>query len=67
MISSDAHAVNEIGRDEAIRSILKELNFPRNLIINRDEASAYAFIEERRYLKQLDTHGEMIDIRNAAG
>jgi len=52
VISSDAHAVDEIGQDGAIRSILKELDFPMDLIINKDEASAIAFIEERRKLKQ---------------
>lgn len=67
VISSDAHVLNEIGQDGAIRSLLKELRFPEHLVINRNEASAYAFMEKRRYLKQPDTSGQVIDIRNAAG
>ena len=67
VISSDAHVLSEIGRDEAIRSLLTELEFPKRLIVNRDEASADAFLERRRYLKKPDTFRETIDIRNAAG
>ena len=66
VISSDAHVLGEIGRDEAIRSLLKELNFPEELIINRDEATAYAFIEERRHLKQPLAHNQSSNFMQAA-
>ena len=53
IVSSDAHALNEIGRDHLIRPILDDLDFPEELILNRDPDPVYAFIENRRMLKQL--------------
>ncbi|MBW1698062.1 MAG: PHP domain-containing protein [Deltaproteobacteria bacterium] len=52
VISSDAHAVNEIGQDRAIRVLLEELEFPEDLVINRDVSTAMAFIEQRRERKR---------------
>ena len=53
IVSSDAHALNEIGQDRMIRPILKDLDFPQELILNRDPESVYAFIESRRKHKQM--------------
>ena len=53
IVSSDAHAINEIGQDGMIRPILKDLDFPQELILNRDPESVYAFIESRRKHKQM--------------
>jgi putative hydrolase len=53
IVSSDAHAINEIGQDGMIRPILKNLDFPQELILNRDPESVYAFIESRRKHKQI--------------
>jgi putative hydrolase len=52
VINSDAHAVHEIGLDDSIRPILKNLAFPEDLIINNTARGAFAFIEERLSIKQ---------------
>jgi len=53
IVSSDAHALNEIGQDHMIRPILKDLDFPQELILNCNPESVYAFIESRRKNKQI--------------
>ncbi|HIJ55076.1 MAG TPA: PHP domain-containing protein [Deltaproteobacteria bacterium] len=53
IISSDAHALNEIGQDRMIRPILEDLDFPQELILNREPEPVYAFIETRRKNKQI--------------
>ena len=53
IVSSDAHALNEIGQDGMIWPILEDLDFPQELILNRDPESVYAFIESRRKHKQI--------------
>ncbi len=51
-LCSDAHAVNEIGRDDAIQPVLKKLGFPEDLIVNPNAEEGFAFIEERREIKK---------------
>ncbi|HMB02000.1 MAG TPA: PHP domain-containing protein, partial [Spirochaetota bacterium] len=51
-VNSDAHVLNEIGRDDSVRPIIKELAFPEELIINSTAAKAFNFIKERRKNKQ---------------
>ena len=51
-VSSDAHTVVEVGRDEDIRRFLSRHSFPEELIVNRNAESAFAFIEERRGRKK---------------
>lgn len=51
-VNSDTHAIHELGDDEAVRGILGDANFPENLIVNRDEKSALAFIDGRRANKK---------------
>ena len=53
VVSSDAHAINEIGQDRMIRPILEELDFPQELILNRNPESVDDFIESRRKHKQI--------------
>ncbi len=48
VINGDAHAVTELGENEAVLPYLEELHFPENLWVNRTADSAYAFIEWRR-------------------
>jgi putative hydrolase len=47
-VCSDAHALNEIGCDEAVRPLLASAGFPEALIVNRDAATAFAWVEARR-------------------
>lgn len=47
-VNSDAHTVNEIGTDEAVRPFLAEAGYPEQLIINRSLKSGMDFIETRR-------------------
>ena len=47
-VNSDAHAIHELGLDDSVRPILVDTGFPEELIVNRDEAAALAFIESRR-------------------
>lgn len=53
VVSSDAHALNEIGGDNMIRPIIDDLAFPQELILNRDPDNVYAFIERRRNNKRV--------------
>jgi len=53
-LSSDAHTVNEVGTDNFILPILKELNFPENLVINSSLEKALKFLSERKKLKTLN-------------
>jgi putative hydrolase len=48
VISSDAHAIREIGLDDSVRPLLMEAKFPRTLIMNRDSASAFSYLEKRK-------------------
>ena len=50
-INSDAHTINEIGTDNEARSIVSELKFPSELIINNNQTSTTDFIETRREFK----------------
>ena len=51
-VNSDAHALGEVGCDEAVRPLLAKKGFPEELIVNRDAKSAFAFLEERREVKR---------------
>jgi putative hydrolase len=51
-VSSDAHVLNELGNDDAIRPLLKKHGFPENKIINRDVLSAFNYIEKRKERKR---------------
>lgn len=51
-VNSDTHALQELGRDEAVRPLLEKAKFPEELIINRNPDAAEKFIEGRRKLKK---------------
>ncbi len=51
VVSSDAHTLDEIGSDEAIRPLMSRLTFPEELVLNSTAARAFAFIESRRPAK----------------
>jgi putative hydrolase len=51
-INSDAHALQEIGLDDSIRPLLKKASFPKELIVNETEKTAFGFMEERRKVKR---------------
>jgi len=51
-VNSDAHAVNEIGQDRAVRPLLEKVSFPKNRIVNHTAESAFAFVKERRQVHQ---------------
>jgi putative hydrolase len=51
VVSSDAHTLNEIGGDDAVRSVMAAAHFPEELVLNRTAETAFAFIESRRALK----------------
>jgi len=53
-ITSDAHTLSEIGRDESILPVIKKCAFPADLLISRDAKTALAFVEERRSRKNQD-------------
>jgi len=47
-VCSDTHAIHELGTDESVQPLLKAVNFPEELIVNRTEEAALEFIESRR-------------------
>lgn len=51
-LSSDTHAIHELGDDGAIRPLLKQIAFPEELIVNSIAEKAFAFIEERKPRKR---------------
>ncbi len=52
-ICSDAHAIEELGRDDSVRPLLEQEKFPSELIINDTTQKAYAFLERRRMRKKI--------------
>jgi len=52
-VASDTHAIHEMGQDSAVRPFLQRAGFPEELVINRNAESAFAFLEERKHLKNL--------------
>ncbi len=51
-INSDAHALREVGLDDSVRPLVRRAGFPSRLIVNETAESAFAFVEERRMVKQ---------------
>jgi len=52
VVSSDAHAINEVGRDDQVRALLEKAKFPEDLIVNRDAETAFSFVDNNRKLKR---------------
>ncbi|MEI6972282.1 MAG: PHP domain-containing protein [bacterium] len=55
-VNSDAHTLQEIGNDNAVRSYLESVRFPQELIVNATAEAAFEFIEQRRELKKSIRH-----------
>lgn len=51
-VNSDTHAIQELGRDDAVRPLLEKAKFPEELIVNRTLETTEKFIEGRRRLKK---------------
>ena len=51
-ISSDAHAIEEVGLDDSVRPFIIQENFPHELIINDTAEGAFRFIDSRRGNKE---------------
>ena len=51
-VTSDMHAIEELGLDDSVRPYLEEVDFPRERIVTADAKSAFAFLEERRFNKK---------------
>jgi putative hydrolase len=47
-VSSDTHAIHELGDDSDVAPLLQKVNFTDELIVNRTAAAAFDFIEKRR-------------------
>jgi histidinol phosphatase-like PHP family hydrolase len=54
-ITSDMHAIEELGLDESVQPYLDEVDFPAERVVSSTAKRAFAFIEERRPLKT--SHG----------
>lgn len=54
-VTSDMHAIEELGLDASVQPYLKEVNFPAERVVSSTAKRALAFIEERRPLKT--SHG----------
>ncbi len=52
VVTSDTHALNELGSDAAVRPFLEGLEVPSERVVSRSAESVYAFIEERRHSKR---------------
>ncbi len=52
VVSSDAHALNEVGCDDMIRPLIKKHQIPKKLFVNLDAKRAFKFIEERKKNKR---------------
>lgn len=50
-LSSDSHAANEVGSDEAIRPLLQACDFPTELLVNHSLAAAKQFVAERKRVR----------------
>ena len=50
-ITSDMHAIEELGLDSSVQPYLDEIGFPSERVVSSTAARAFAFIEERRALK----------------
>ena len=53
IINSDAHTVDEIGINDHAEEIVKIVDLPRELIVNRDSSSSLAFIKKCQSRKKV--------------
>lgn len=50
-VSTDSHAINELGDDSQIRLLMAEAGFPDELIANRDENVLHSFLKRRQEVR----------------
>lgn len=50
-VNSDAHVLNEIGVDDYVLPLIKNMNYPEELIMNRNYKTAMEFIKLRKNCK----------------
>jgi putative hydrolase len=51
VVTSDTHALDELGRDDSVRPFLEEAAFPAERVVSASAEQAFAFLEERRRFK----------------
>ena len=51
-VNSDAHTLNEIGLDDSVTPLLDRIDFPKELILNRNIDSAMEFINRKKLIKE---------------
>ena len=51
-VCSDTHAIHELGDDGAVAPLLKQADFPEELIVNRTPETAFNFVKQRRSLRR---------------
>lgn len=52
VITSDMHALEELGEDSSVKPFLIEADYPQELIVSNSADSAFAFLDERRANKK---------------
>ena len=52
VVTSDMHALDELGRDDSVTAFLEETGFPRDRIISDTADQTFKFVDERRPLKK---------------
>lgn len=52
VVTSDTHALGELGRDDAVRPLLEEIELPSERLVSRSAEGVFAFLEERRRFKR---------------
>jgi putative hydrolase len=55
-VTSDTHAITELGRDDAVLPYLQSCSVPAKQVITREKRSALDFLQSRKALKQQITH-----------
>jgi putative hydrolase len=52
VVTSDMHAIEELGLDNSVRPYLEKLNFPLEKVVSSSAKQVWEFLEERRSLKK---------------
>lgn len=55
-VSSDTHAIHELGEDSSVTPLLHKAEFPAELVVNRTPDAAFSFIAERRDRRTAQGH-----------
>ncbi len=52
VLSSDAHVISELGRDEDLKPLIKKMQLPGDLFVNNNVKNAFRFINDRKSIKK---------------